>query len=225
MFTVLLDREQKKKSSKTLRKRKMDGDFPHQKGDYKHKEEMIVEEEEKLADSEVVDEFQFVRHYARLYATFFRNKKPKHQENQQQNIQTQHVAHSRTKQKADKHRRAMDLSTLRVAINEDNNRTPLLTVYSVDPPVPREPICASQCGRLFSCGTRSAPEYRNIEDYLSTDDNPDGSKDNTTAIMMDKNQNKAFLGSRHNGVKSRGEWIMTRFVTVMASIAMAQCVS
>ncbi|KAG0380629.1 hypothetical protein BGX24_006776 [Mortierella sp. AD032] len=102
---------------------------------------------------------------------------------------------SKSKQAARK--RALEQSL--AGAGPDKNKVPAPAAYSLDPSVPRDPICSAQCARQFSCGTRSAPEYHNLNDFLASSDTPDGhpnSKDGASAADA-KQRN-----SRNNGPDS-----------------------
>ncbi|KAG0063877.1 hypothetical protein BGZ89_009557 [Linnemannia elongata] len=89
------------------------------------------------------------------------------------------------------------------------------SAYSLDTPVPRDPICAAQCEHQFSCGTRSAPEYRNLNDYLARNNTP-GSDDD--------GRGKAVSRSKSNGPDSGGLLDLRLSMLVSVSIMMVSVV-
>lgn len=91
----------------------------------------------------------------------------------------------------------------------------LPSAYSVDTPVPRDPICQAQCEHRFSCGTRSAPEYHNLNDYLASNNTPSSDGDG---------RGIAVSPSRNNGSDSGGLLDLRLSALVSVSIVMVSVV-
>jgi hypothetical protein len=99
------------------------------------------------------------------------------------------------------------------------------SALSLDTPVPRDPICVAQCGHQFSCGTRSAPEYHNLNDYLASNNTPN------SHLSTDKNGGtKAVSRSKSNGSDSGGSVklrlsALASLIVVEVSVIMAHRVT
>ncbi|KAK3848140.1 MAG: hypothetical protein J3R72DRAFT_518837 [Linnemannia gamsii] len=162
-----------------------------------------IEQETETETMDMVDEFQLARHSARLQAASFSRNNNLRQQQKKLGHTAGHSTHKhilkKSKQAARKRALEQSPAGAEATIGPDKNKVPAPAAYSLDPPVPRDPICSAQCARQFSCGTRSAPEYHNLNDFLASSNTPDShpnSKDGASAADA-KQRN-----SRNNGPDS-----------------------
>lgn len=95
------------------------------------------------------------------------------------------------------------------------------SAYSLDSPVPRDPVCAAQCEHQFSCGTPSAPEYHNLNDYLTSNNSR-----NSNSSTLGDGGGKAVSRNKSNGPDSGGLFelrlsMLASLVVVATSVIMA----
>lgn len=186
---------------------------------------------------DVAEEFQLVRQSARLQAASFSKHGNKRQQKHQR-LQLQSKQQKGKKNKQARRKRPLEQSSnsklqnqspssrargagaepgtrITAAKEKDEVIQQPPSAYSLNTPVPRDPICAAQCEHQFSCGTRSAPEYHNLNDYLTSNSTP-GSDGN--------GRGKAVSRNRSNGPDSGGLLDLRLSMLVSVSIVMASVV-